>query len=202
MSNNNSDIKKMDLSGGRSRSAFTLIEVITALFIIMVGIFSGYALVTQTISSAREISTQLTAAYLGKEGIEIVKNIRDSNYLKIHFSADEGAANWTNGLASDGFPTAIDCSSDNGSNGCVADYNSGELALNNDQPLKYSPDTGFGYASGDATIYKRTIKVDPNAADGLLAVSVVVTWTEKGANHTTNVNVDENLYDWWPHPED
>jgi Tfp pilus assembly protein PilV len=183
MSNN---LKINNMSGAGSQSAFTLVEVVTALFIVMVGIISGYGLVNQTLATANSISMRLTAAYLGKEGIEIVKSIRDNNYLRIHYDFT-GSVNWLNGLASGGAPVSIDCSG-----GCVAEYDSTGLSSTGiGQPLKYS---GFyGYSSGDDTIYKRAITTVPNG--DVLNVIVVVSWMDRGKSLSTTVQ--ENLYNWW-----
>ncbi len=178
----------------RPRAAFTLVEVVTALFIIMVGIFGGYELVNKSIVAAKSISMRLTAVYLGKEGVEIVKSIRDTNYLKIHYGAD-GAYTWTNGLAAGGVPSSTDCTIPNG--GCIAQSDSSRLSNVNDtdvnQPLKYSDSTGFGYLAGNVTAYKRKITITPQV--DYLNVVVTVTWSEHGNDHATVVR--ENIYNWW-----
>ena len=74
--------------------AFTILEVIAAIFVMTVGVLGAYAVVQQIIVYTSISSSRLTAAYLAQEGIELVRNIRDSNWL-------QGAGNWTNGIASD-----------------------------------------------------------------------------------------------------
>ena len=54
-------------------------EAIVAIFVITTGIVGVLSLVTQTISSATFSKDKLIAAYLAQEGIEIVRNIRDTN---------------------------------------------------------------------------------------------------------------------------
>jgi type II secretory pathway pseudopilin PulG len=61
---------------------FTLVEVIVAIFLLTVGIIGVSALITSTISSATHSSQKLVAAYLAQEGIEIVRNIRDTNWIE------------------------------------------------------------------------------------------------------------------------
>lgn len=186
MSNNPTNIFNV-----RSQAAFTLVEVVTALFIAMVGIFGAYQLVNQSIASANSLSMRLTAAYLGKEGIEIVKNIRDTDYLKIHYN-EEGAYNWINGLVLGGVPSSVDCSG-----GCIAQYDSPRLLGAGDtdisQPLKYSSSTGFGYSTGNNTAYKRLITVTSQGT--YLNISVAVRWSEHGNSHLMTVR--ENIYNWW-----
>ena len=71
---------------------FTILEVLVAVFIITVGGLAAYAMVQQIVFDTFSSSYRLTAAYLAKEGIEIVRNIRDTNWLE--------AENWDNGLTS------------------------------------------------------------------------------------------------------
>ena len=73
---------------------FTILEVLVAIFIITTGGLAAYAMVQQIIFSTLSSSYRLTAAYLAKEGIETVRNIRDTNWL-------QGAPNWYNGLIGD-----------------------------------------------------------------------------------------------------
>jgi type II secretory pathway pseudopilin PulG len=164
-----------------SKNGFTLIEVITALFIVMMGIASAYGLITQTLAAAKTASMQLTAAYLGKEGVEIVKNIRDSNYLKIYNTP--GGGSWDDGLTG--------CLA-----GCKADYTFSSLSsASPSQPLNFSAANLFSYTSGDSpTIYSRVITIDPSISD-ILGVSVLVQWDERGRSHS--ITVQENIYNWW-----
>ena len=73
---------------------FTILEVLVAIFIITTGGLAAYAMVQQIIFSTLSSSYRLTAAYLAKEGIETVRNNRDTNWL-------QGAPNWYNGLIGD-----------------------------------------------------------------------------------------------------
>lgn len=174
---------------------FTLIEVLTALTIVMVGILGAFGLVNQTIAASKTASMQLTAAYLGKEGIEIVKNIRDSNYLKSHYSETGYGqeSSWMSGLALAGNPISVDCSA-----GCDADYSMGSLNRNYaGQPLNFNGHffnhAPVNPAANPATPYRRSITVIPRA--DFLEISVRIDWNEHGRNRS--IVVQENLYNWW-----
>jgi prepilin-type N-terminal cleavage/methylation domain-containing protein len=160
----------------KNLGGFTLIEVITAIFIITVGIGGAMVLVNQTIGFIQETSSKLIASYLAQEGIEIVKNIRDSNFLKIHKT---GSGNWTDGL------TGCDL-------GCEGDYVSSNLSSYTGQKLKINDDF-YNYSSGTSTPFTRKITITPDT--DMLKVLVEVFWQEKG--RTYEVNVQENLYKWW-----
>jgi len=63
------------------QSSFTLIEVVVAIFLITVGIGGSFHLVNSLMDFSSISSSRLQAAYLAQEGIELVRNIRDSNWL-------------------------------------------------------------------------------------------------------------------------
>lgn len=153
---------------------FTFLEVIIAVFVLVVGIVAAY-LVSQTpIFYTQNSINRLTAAFLAQEGIEIVRNIRDENWI-------EGRS-WNNGLTN--------CSS-----GCYGDYNDSSLISDNDPPpLKLINDFfSYGDDSGNETKFKRKITIDPDP--GVLHVKSIVEWTHKGDSY--DITVEDNLYNWW-----
>jgi len=158
------------------KKGFTLIEVIIAIFLVTVGVGGAIALVNQTIAFTQVTSSRLIAVYLGQEGIEIVKNIRDTNFLKIHKKV--AGINWNTGLT--------DCLA-----GCEADYN--DLSLVSAD--RYLTINGFyNYGFGPETAFKRKIIITPDGTE-ILEVSVEVSWQERDRTH--QVTVRENLYKWW-----
>ncbi len=73
---------------------FTILEILIAMLVITIGGLAAYAMVQQIVFSTFSSSYRLTAAYLAKEGIENVRNIRDTNWL-------QEAPNWYDGLIGD-----------------------------------------------------------------------------------------------------
>lgn len=61
--------------------AFTLTEVMIGMMILTVAIVSASNLLTGIIDSNRNNLTTLQAYYLSQEGLEMVRNIRDTNWL-------------------------------------------------------------------------------------------------------------------------
>ena len=78
------------------KGGFTLLEVIVAIFLLTVGVGGSLVLINQTLSATQILPQKLIASYLAQEGIEIAKNVRDSNLLKIHQGL--GGVNWDSGL--------------------------------------------------------------------------------------------------------
>jgi prepilin-type N-terminal cleavage/methylation domain-containing protein len=87
-----------------NNKGFTLIEVVMATFIIAVGTLGVFGLLQRTISANSATSSRMAASYLAQEGIENVRNQRDSNWLKQR--SDPGLA-WDDGIVS-GDWSAID----------------------------------------------------------------------------------------------
>lgn len=169
----------------KKNRGFTLMEALATIFLITVGVLGAMILVNQTTTFNQVTSSRLVAAYLAQEGIEIVRNIRDTNFLKIRKGVE--GANWDNGLTG--------CQT-----GCEADYNDSVLILN-DRYLKIG--TGFynyfyNYKSGSDTPFKRKIIITPEGIN-ILKVSVEVSWSERGRIH--KVTVQENLYNWLSNQE-
>ena len=65
----------------KKNSGQGLIEMIVALGIIIVGVIGSLSLSVVALSSSRESETRVIAANLAREGIEVARNIRDSNWL-------------------------------------------------------------------------------------------------------------------------
>lgn len=172
---------------------FTMIEIVIALFVLTVAVIGVYNAFSIMAVATTQMSDRFTAAYLAQEGIEIVRNIRDNNWLQADQNSD---ITWDRGLTS--------CDT-----GCEADYKteafSGAGYVGN--VLKLGG--GFyNYSSGVDTKFKRKIVIDPvkNDANETIALKVAVTvfWAEK----PTIVNIDfpassgsitaeDYLYNWY-----
>lgn len=156
---------------------FTLLEIIIAIFVLTIGIIGVFSVLPQMLSYTAFSSSQLIAAYLSQEGIEIVRNIRDTNWLTPGNS-------WNTGLDQGDYE---------------ADYNDPDLTSCS-SPCDYNHnlrfvklDGGFyNYDTGGDTKFKRKITITPEA--DYLKVSVLVEWQEKGK--TRSIAVQENLYNW------
>ncbi len=160
----------------KSGAGFTLIEVLAAIFIMLVGVLGVFGLITRTVTFNSSVNSQLVASYLAQEGLEIVRNMRDTNFLKIHKGA---GGQWNDGLTA--------CAA-----GCGADYNDTTLGSFGDTLLKL--DNGFyTYDAGTDTIFTRKITIDSATGD-LLKVAVDVSWQDKG--NTRTVRGATELYNW------
>ena len=165
---------------------FTLLELLISIFVIVVAVVAAISLIQQTISFMSLSSSKLIASYLAQEGIEVVRNIRDGNWLQ--------GQNWDYVDASGNFSGY--CSS----NPCRVSYGYNEQnpPINNSQTQLYIDGEGFyGYNQPDLTKqtkFTRKITIEDGLDPGSLKVSVSVTWQQMGPQE---VKVQENLYSWY-----
>ncbi|NMB92488.1 MAG: hypothetical protein GYA31_02605, partial [Parcubacteria group bacterium] len=96
------------MSSTKFKSGFTLVEALVALSILIVGIISGFILVTRALYDVAIIQDRLTASFLAQEGLEIVRQIRDTNYLN---KLNGSNANWDKDLSNGDHLVSYDLSS-------------------------------------------------------------------------------------------
>lgn len=70
------------LYGARRESGFTLLEAMLSIFILLVGITGAMSLVSGGITNLTVSKNRLVAINIAQEGLEIVHNIRDTNWLE------------------------------------------------------------------------------------------------------------------------
>lgn len=159
---------------------FTLLEVIIASFILIIGVVGAFSLIQRASYSASIGGNQLIASYLAQEGIEITRNIRDTNFLKIHKGL---GGSWNDGL------TTV-CPA-----GCEADYNDILLTLD-DRFLLLDTNGWYTYDSGTQTSFKRKIIITPIGipVPTKLIVIVNVSWSQAGTIYT--ITAETELYNW------
>lgn len=177
----------------KSGVGFTIIELVISVSILSVAIIGIYASFSMMSVLSTEMSDRLIAVYLAQEGLEIVKNIRDTNWM----SQDLEARSWDEGLSA--------CENEPG---CEVDYKTNGSAESPVYPwqerfLTTSSDAGFyGYSAGEETKFKRKITINKSSAPYALRVKAEVFWNSKptiinptGAEES--IIVENILYDWY-----
>lgn len=167
----------------RRSKGFTIVEVMVATAVLMVGVVGIYFVFTRTISFIPYITSKFTAAYLVQEGIEIVRNIRDTNWIE--------GVNWKDGLT--------DCVF-----GCEADYKTGTpqeetpLRPYAGDYLRIDGDNFYSYGSGTTSPYKfqRQIIIEEiTGSPEFLKITTIVEWEIRGEKY--NIEAEDHLYDWY-----
>ena len=151
-----------------------MIEVLISISVISIGVLASYAVIEGFIPSIRQSSLRFTAAYLAQEGIEIVRNVRDENFLKDR--------NWETGLPSGDWQ---------------ADYTATKLDNHyNGDYLNIDNNGFYSYQAGSKTTpFKRKITINYDGSDKL-NVSVEIYW-RYGKDIKGPITVQEVLYKWY-----
>jgi len=159
---------------GKNQKGFTLIESMIAITLIVSGITGLLILVNRSMGFAGLAFNQLTAANLAQEGIELVRNIRDNNWMN--------KKNWLAGLE-DGF--------------YQMDYTEEklvDLTEREDQPMLFDETIGYNYTLGNASFYHRKIELTQINANEL-RVRSIITWSAKGGKNFETV-AEDHLFNW------
>ena len=206
-----------DIQKNKEENGFTMIEIIIAIFILTISIIGIYSAFSAVTILAEDSTNKLTATYLSQEGMEIIRNIRDMNWVSCPETTCSFAAYLTTSNSDTRPDAQVDCT-----NGCQVDYRTspygsagGGLA-----PVAWPSgalQSGCGGAGtclsldsngfysylttgSKLTSFKRKITITPLNNIAIKVVSEVF-WEEKPNIiniHTTfpEVKTEEVLYDW------
>ncbi|OGZ33377.1 MAG: hypothetical protein A2174_00380 [Candidatus Portnoybacteria bacterium RBG_13_41_18] len=164
-----------------SKKGFSLLGVIFAIGIITIGLISILGLINYIILVGRLSQDRFVASNLAQEGIEIVRGIRDTNWIS-------GGANWKNGLADGEYEVQ---------------YNETSLSalwVGSGRKLKIDTNGFYNYSSGIDSKFTRKVEIkwdeDSGATNDNIDVISTVTWDMPGFSGTS-VIVQDRLYNWW-----
>lgn len=173
-----------------TEKGFTLVEAIVAMGVIAVGFVGSLVLLSKSAAQASALKDRVVAAHLAEEGIEVIRNIRDTNWLS-------SSPDWLRGLIEP--PDVPVGTSVTG----IVDYNDIFLDSNNITDSKKCLSwngTFYFHDPSCNTPFKRQIvltkKTDVISGTNVnyLEVKSVVEWTEKG--FSKSITVIDHLYDW------
>jgi len=154
---------------------FTLVEILIAVTVFTIGIMACYSAITKVVSLTYLNSFRFVASRLAQEGIELVSNTRDTNWL------NQGA-DWNDGL----IPNCI--------SGCEIDYDDLGFSAYQDRYLQINSDGFYNYGDGDDSRFKRKITITEVTPDEL-EIKVEVMWSKLGSSVET-LTAEEHLYNW------
>ena len=168
-------------------NAFTLVEVLISISILIVGILSGFILVTRALYNVAVIKDRLTASFLAQEGIELTRQIRDSNFLLI---INGEPIDWNKGLENGSYIIKSNVEGDQPIQLVFYDPSGvPNLRYNNDDnELKT-----YNYTNGEQTNFNREIRIT-NITDDEIRVESIMRWTTKSIDF--NLTVEDHLYNW------
>lgn len=186
---------------------FTIIEIIIAIVILsvaVIGIFSAFSIV---VILTADTADRLTATYLAQEGMEIVTNIRDTNWLNMDVCAADPTSCGTSPTWVDG----LNCT-----NGCGGDYKTAIPSApftGYTSYLKIDTNGFYSYQDGTDSKFKRKITITKvtdvdDKDDHIIKVKVEVSWDKKATmlnslisadtcNPSNCITTEETLYNWY-----
>lgn len=188
----------------QKNQGFTLVETLVSISIFTMSILGLLSVLSSGITSTSYAKNKIIAGYLAQEGIEYLRNMRDTFVL---YDITSGQNGW-NGAS--GFITKLTNASCYAANGCYfGDLGSADYS-NLSQPMKnlsmtacggncpvltYNNTSGkYSYdVSGTNTSFIRKIQVSTISANEI-KISSTVYWTQ--GSGTYNITFSENLYNW------
>lgn len=199
---------KYNIQYTEHESGQSLVEMIVAIAIIVTGLVGALSLTISNLSGAGEAGTRVIASNLAKEGIDVVRNIRDTNWLK--------NLAWDEKLPLGGDFTAI-AVFDPAQNVWHLDFTPASIS---DPAAKLYRDVNNLYLqntlspTGTKTLFSRLLTIDPIClTDGSpptetitgnlcgvgeekigVRVTLEVDWTESG--QPRSIILEDKLYNW------
>jgi type II secretory pathway pseudopilin PulG len=179
----------------------SLLEMVFAIGILLLVVAAILALTTSGVIGQKESESQIIANNLAREGIEAVRNIRDSNWL--------AGDNWDKGLVDQTYNTAIALFSPNSS--WQLSFISADMISGQDL-LYISSDGYYGHqATPQPSPFSRylildsicqqtdggqSIKTACGAAEQKIGLKITanVNWVERGRKRL--VNLEDLIYEW------
>jgi len=148
----------------------TLIETLVAVSVLTAGFLGIVTLLSRSLGLNRVVSDNYAASYLAAEGVEVTKNILDTNAIK---------GNWP-GISSGYFEVTYDSSS-------LSPYTGKKLEFDSDRNL-------FAYFGGVETAFTRRITIDISNQDEV-KVNSEVNWITRGGG-ALKINVEDHFFNW------
>jgi prepilin-type N-terminal cleavage/methylation domain-containing protein len=153
---------------------FTLIETMVALAVLTFTLAGMVSLIIINITNAKNIEKNLIAGNLAQEGLEIVRAMRDKDWLD---GNDFGSF----------LPATREYR---------VQWDDLTLRSLDDNPvLNLDADTGiYSYGDGDPTIYKRRVEIE-QVSDREIKILVTVEWELRG--RTAELQAESHLFNWY-----
>lgn len=159
----------------KTDGGYLLIEAIVAIFLLIVGFYAVFGLITNSIGLNKVAGDQFIANYLAMEGIEIVKNLIDANYLS--------GQPWNTGISGGNFEV---------------DYKSVNLnPITPNNYILYNSVNGYNYQSGSPTAFIRTINIELLKGGEEIKINSVVRWKGRGGANF-EANLEDHFFNWRP----
>lgn len=161
----------------------SLLGTLIAVFVLSTVALAGSQLVVRTGQSVRLSRESFTATLLGREGLELVRALRDTNW----FLRRSDSRRWTQGLCAGDF--TLDPDMVRRLTG-MGDLAAAQLYIAHNGEWLHT-------VTDHPTPYQRLLTVNCSQSDTTVLVTAKITW--QGADGRSHAwNISEQLYDWLP----
>jgi len=164
-----------------TKPAFSMIEIITVLLVISIGMTGIMSLIVQNIQSQSISRKTLIAYQLAQEGVELIRQVRDTNWRN-----GSGPENWRLNLNAGQYymdylsPLPVS----------AANTASGRLSKDSEEMYYSNPATTL-----DEEDFSRIITIAyPDGLDKQMKINSTVYWVDRGNQYFYTVETE--LYDW------
>lgn len=167
--------KKLNI---KDKPAFTLIEVITVLLVISLGMVGTLSLISQNIRSQSINEKTMVAYQLAQEGVELIRNLRDTN-VNI-------GGGWLGYIATDG--------------DYLMDYTDSTPLRWSSEPTELQIDENgmyrYNVVGGVGSGFSRIINImsTPEGHQDFITVTSNVSWQDHGKDYI--YSLETQLYNW------
>ena len=207
----------------KRKNSFTILEVVFSIFILSVGAFASFSLIQQSLVATSLNESKLTAYYLAQEQLEIIRNIRDNNWLLRRTDAE---VSWNDGLTDSCLiPRISPCDfygdvnfdgivTDEGDAALISKFIAGQVQFNENQRERADVNDDGNINASDITAiqsytsclpdytlpvcsskakFQREVNITSEDADKI-KISASINWQERQRNY--NIEVVDYLYNW------
>jgi len=182
----------------QKEEGFTLVESLIAIALVTVGLVGAVTLITYAISTVSFVRGKLLASQFAQEGIEVVRNMRDNNWLAGKIATN----NWWEGLNYGENNFIVPVFTDNPSGDwslvpATSDNRKIYLFYNNETNEKFYGQGNLPSSSGwerKEISFERWLRLVYKGEEDKLEVISYVVWREKGRTH--NFEIKDYLYNW------
>lgn len=172
-----------------NKKGFTAIELVVTIFIFLVGIVGAFGVITYQLRDIKVSNNRTIALYLGQEGVEIIKNIRDTNLIK---SMSDPSVSWYDGLDAGCYEK--DYTGFSFSRACEPCNSFSELRVHTPYGYRHYI-TGIQVVK---SVFKRKIEVQNDIdteGNDYKKITVTVCWENNGKHYQAVVM--DNIYGYW-----
>lgn len=150
----------------KNQAGQSLLELVVAISVITVGLFSVWNLFISNYNGEQEAGARILSVNLAREGIEIIKNMRDSNWLAI----DNNDPCSYNGILSD--PCRWDSGLDGDGSGVIQNILSENIYLDY-APNALSDEATRIYQDPDSSLYSNNSLGRPTTYRRLITIKSI-----------------------------